>query len=95
MRVAVTRKNVKFIPDSSRVVARYFMNGEQRTREMVSRIMALDEMQVIHTLEQTLREFARRHRNISLIFFKCLLVIQKHNYLDSLLDFYSNNESTA
>lgn len=70
MRVAVTRKNVKFTPDSSRVVARYFMNGEQRTREMVSRIMALDEIQVIHTLEQTLREFARRHRNISRIFFK-------------------------
>jgi predicted GH43/DUF377 family glycosyl hydrolase len=70
MRVAVTRKNVKFTPDSSRVVARYFMNGEQRTREMVSRIMVLDEMQVIHTLEQILREFARRHRNISRIFFK-------------------------
>ncbi|WP_367756672.1 glycoside hydrolase family 130 protein [Flavobacterium sp. WC2430] len=70
MRVAVTRKNVKFTPDSSRVVARYFMNGEQRTRDMVSHIMVLDEKQVIHTLEHTLREFARRHRNISRIFFK-------------------------
>lgn len=70
MRVPVTRKNVVFTPDSSRVVARYFMNGEQRTREMVSRIMMLNELQVIHTLEQTLREFARRHRNISRIFYK-------------------------
>ena len=70
MRVPVTRKNVVFTPDSSRVVARYFMNGDERTREMVSRIITLDEMQVIHTLEQTLREFARRHRNISQIFFR-------------------------
>lgn len=70
MRVAVTRKNVKFLPDSSRVVARYFMNGDQRTKEMVSRIMILDEQQVNYTLEQTLREFARRHRNISHTFFK-------------------------
>src|SRR3970282_2892431 len=70
MRVPVTRKNVVFTPDSGRVVARYFMNGDERTREMVSRIITLDEMQVIHTLEQTLRDFATRHRNISQIFFR-------------------------
>ena len=32
--------------------------------------MILDEKQVVDTLEHTLREFARRHRNISSIFFK-------------------------
>lgn len=69
MRVPVIRKNIKFIPDFRRVVARYFMNGDQRTQEMVSRIMILDEKQVIDTLEHTLREFARRHRNISKTFF--------------------------
>ncbi|HEY4618889.1 MAG TPA: glycoside hydrolase family 130 protein [Flavobacterium sp.] len=70
MRVSVTRKNVKFTPDSSRIVARYFMNGEQRTQKMISHIITLDEKQVIDTLEQTLREFARRHRNISSIFYR-------------------------
>lgn len=70
MRVSVLRKNIKFNPDSSRVVARYFINGDQRTQEMVIRVMMLNELQVIHTLEQTLREFARRHRNISRVFFK-------------------------
>ncbi len=70
MRVPVIRKNITFTPDSKRVVARYFMNGDQRTQQMVSRIMMLDEKQVIDTLEHTLREFARRHRNISSIFFK-------------------------
>lgn len=70
MRVSVTRKNIRFTPDSSRVVARYFMNGDQRTQKMVSRIMLLEEKQVAHALEHTLREFASRHRNISRIFFR-------------------------
>jgi predicted GH43/DUF377 family glycosyl hydrolase len=70
MRVPVIRKNIKFVPDSRRVVARYFMNGDERTLQMVLRIMLLEEKQVIETLEQTLREFARRHRNISTIFFR-------------------------
>lgn len=69
MRVAVIRKNVTFMPDSSRVVARYFMSGELRTQEMVDRIMLLDDIQVTQTLEQILRDFSRRHRNISRIFF--------------------------
>ena len=70
MRVSVTRKNVRFNPDSSRVVARYFMNGEQRTQKMVSRILMLDTKQTTSALEHTLREFASRHRNISRIFLK-------------------------
>ncbi|TDD94548.1 glycoside hydrolase family 130 protein [Flavobacterium cellulosilyticum] len=70
MRVTVTRKNINFLPDSSRVVARYFVNGDQRTKEIIARIMILDEKQVNHTLERTLREFARRHRNISHTFFR-------------------------
>ena len=70
MRVPIIRKNIVFTPDSKRVVARYFMNGEERTQQMVMRIMMLDEKQVLQTLEQTLREFARRHRNISSIFLK-------------------------
>ncbi|MEK6782259.1 MAG: glycoside hydrolase family 130 protein [Bacteroidota bacterium] len=70
MRVSVIRKNVKFTPDSSRVVARYFMNGDERTRKMVNRLMSLDERQANVVLEHTLREFASRHRNISRIFIK-------------------------
>jgi len=70
MRVAVTRKNVKFTPDSSRVVARFFMNGDFRTQKLVSRIMDMDDKQVMLALEHTLREFASRHRNISRLFVK-------------------------
>ena len=70
MRVSVIRKDIKFTPDSKRVVARYFVNGDERTQKMVARIMMLDDKQVLETLEQTLREFARRHRNISSIFLR-------------------------
>jgi hypothetical protein len=76
MRVSVVRKDLKFVPDSSRVVARYFMNGETRTQKMVARIMTLDENQVSLNLEHTLREFAGRHRNISRVFSKHCANIQ-------------------
>lgn len=70
MRVSVQRKNINFIPDSSRVVARYFMNGPLRTRKLISRIILMTETEVNQALEQTLREFASRHRNISRLFYK-------------------------
>jgi predicted GH43/DUF377 family glycosyl hydrolase len=70
MKVFVTRKDVKFLPDSSRVVARYFMSGEQRTKDLISRILAMSNQEVSHALEHIYREFARRHRNISAIFHK-------------------------
>jgi predicted GH43/DUF377 family glycosyl hydrolase len=70
MKVSVIRKNVKFMPDSSRVVARYFMSGEERTKELVGRILVMSNYDVTHTLEQINRGFARRHRNISAIFYR-------------------------
>jgi predicted GH43/DUF377 family glycosyl hydrolase len=62
------------------------MNGDQRTQKMVSHIMMLNEKQVIDNLEHTLREFARRHRNISSIFFRhcekirCIIEGMQINY---------------
>lgn len=46
------------------------MSGVDRTINLVSRLQAMDDVQVYLTLENTLREFANRHRNISRIFFK-------------------------
>ena len=70
MKVAVTRKSLKFLPDSSRVVTRYFNSGEQRTIELVERVILMNDQQVSLTLEQINRCFARRHRSISAIFYK-------------------------
>jgi predicted GH43/DUF377 family glycosyl hydrolase len=70
MKISVTRKSIKFLPDSSRVVARYFMNGEERTKELIARILAMSSSEVNKVLEEINREFARRHRNISTLFYK-------------------------
>ncbi|WP_028375419.1 glycoside hydrolase family 130 protein [Leeuwenhoekiella sp. MAR_2009_132] len=70
MRVSVERKRINFMPDSSRVVARFFMNGELRTQNLITRILKMSDDQVQQALEQVLREFATRHRNISQLFFK-------------------------
>jgi len=70
MKVSVTRKNIKFLPDSSRVVARYFMNGDERTKELIGRILMMSNIEVNNTLEQINRDFARRHRNLSALFYR-------------------------
>ena len=70
MQVPVTRRNLFFKPDSSRVVARFFNNGDVRTINLVKRIMSLDETSVKHELESVFKEFMARHRNISDIFLK-------------------------
>lgn len=67
MSITVQRKSLQFIPDSSRVVARFFDNGDQRTIHLVRRIMALDDHMVKVELNNVLREFVYRHRNISKI----------------------------
>lgn len=68
MRVPVTRKKINFLPDSSRVVARYFMNGEAPTKDMLALVFAMSESEVHLALNQTLREFAYRHRSITKLF---------------------------
>lgn len=68
MRVPVTRKHVNFLPDSSRVVARYFMSGDEPTKDMLTLVFAMSESEVHVALDQTLREFAYRHRSITKLF---------------------------
>lgn len=68
MRVTVTRKNIKFLPDPSRIIARFFMSGVLRTQQLIMRVINLEDEKVNLALEQTLIEFANRHRNISRTF---------------------------
>ncbi len=77
MQVPIIRKNLYFKPDSSRVVARFFNNGDTRTINLVHRIMNLNEVDVKHELEMIYKEFSARHRNISNIFLK-----HSDNYID-------------
>jgi beta-1,2-mannobiose phosphorylase / 1,2-beta-oligomannan phosphorylase len=70
MPVNVTRKDILFEPDPSRVIARFLYSTDERSIELIKRIMKLSEKQQQEMLTQVLRDFSKRHRSISRIFEK-------------------------
>ncbi|MET0637653.1 MAG: glycoside hydrolase family 130 protein [Chitinophagaceae bacterium] len=70
MTVNVTRKDIIFQPDTSRVIARYLYTTEPRAIELVNRVMALTEKEQTELLNHVLRDFSKRHRSVSRIFEK-------------------------
>lgn len=70
MQVAVKRKNIKFQPDASRVIARFLYTGEKRAIRVIHSVINMPESEVLVALNQVLRDFSMRHRNISKIFEK-------------------------
>ncbi len=65
MRIIVERKQDRFYPDFKRVIIRFFHNGAERTGDLVQKVIEMEEEDVELTLAQTLREFAKRHRNLA------------------------------
>jgi len=65
MRLTVERKPVKVLPDTKRVIARFFFNGEERAIELVKKILALDKDQTFALISPLLQDFSKRHRNIT------------------------------
>lgn len=62
---------IRLLPDPSRVVAQLFVAGqevvgagESRSSSVVTRILALDEREVVLELEAVLRRFGGRHRDL-------------------------------
>jgi predicted GH43/DUF377 family glycosyl hydrolase len=70
MPVNVVRKNIIFQPDSSRVIARYLFASEERSVDLIQRVLGMPEKQQRETLTQVLRDFSKRHRSISKVFEK-------------------------
>lgn len=70
MPVTVKRKDVQFQPDASRVIARLLYTTEERSINLINRILALSEKQQQEILTQVLRDYSKRHRSISRIFEK-------------------------
>ena len=68
MHVTVTRKVSKFLPDPSRVIARFLFTSDERSKDIIRNVMAMSDNDVNIALSQVLRGYARRHRNVSLIF---------------------------
>ncbi len=70
MQVTVTRKKVIFSPDPSRIIARFLYVSDERSADIIRKVLAMPEKEVNIAMSQLLRGFARRHRNISRIFEK-------------------------
>jgi beta-1,2-mannobiose phosphorylase / 1,2-beta-oligomannan phosphorylase len=67
MQISVTRKDTKFSPDPSRVIARFFDLSNERSKNIITSVMAMPDREVTVALSQVLRSYSRRHRNISTI----------------------------
>jgi predicted GH43/DUF377 family glycosyl hydrolase len=70
MQVTVNRKKQVFSPDSTRVIARFLYLDDQRSADIIRKVLAMPEKEVRIAVSQLLRGYSRRHRNISLIFEK-------------------------
>jgi beta-1,2-mannobiose phosphorylase / 1,2-beta-oligomannan phosphorylase len=68
MQVTVTRKDSKFLPDPSRVIARYHYTSDERSKNIIQNVLTMSENDVNTALSRVLRGYSRRHRNISKIF---------------------------
>src|SRR5665648_789308 len=68
MQVTVTRKKFTFSPDSSRVIARFLYMSDERSADIIRKVLAMPEKEVKTAMSQLLRGYSRRHRNISRIF---------------------------
>lgn len=89
MQVTVSRKPTRFLPDPSRVIARFLYTSDERSEDIIRNVMALSDNEANIALSQVLRSYAKRHRNISLIF-------EAHfNKLDKLLERLKINKSNV
>jgi predicted GH43/DUF377 family glycosyl hydrolase len=64
----LTRKDITFQPDSSRVIARFLFSSEERGIQLITMILGLSEKQQHAELSNVLRKYAKRHRNILRVF---------------------------
>lgn len=68
MRLSIERQAIKVAPDLKRVVARFFFNGDARAKGIILKVMEMTDVEVDITITPILREFSKRHRNITRIF---------------------------
>lgn len=68
MHVEIKRKNVYFKPDSSRVIARFLYTTDERSKDIIRAVLKMPQEEVKETINQVLRDYAKRHRAISQVF---------------------------
>ena len=71
MSTSINRKPIRFYSDPKRVIVRFFFPGpESRVQTIIRKVVEMPEEAAMLSLNQVLRDFSARHRNISRIFQK-------------------------
>jgi len=71
MSIDVHRLDARFYPDPKRVIARFFFPGpDSRVKKIITKVVEIDDEEAKLTLNQALRSFSDRHRNISKVYKK-------------------------
>ncbi len=68
MQVEVKRKDVRFVPDPSKVIARYNSYSDDQNIRIIRNVLAMSETDVDIAVSQVFRGYSKRHRNISKVF---------------------------
>jgi predicted GH43/DUF377 family glycosyl hydrolase len=68
MQVNVSRKDIVFSSDPSRVIARFLYTNDERSADIIGKVLAMSDEEANIALSQVLRGYSKRHRNISMIF---------------------------
>ncbi len=69
MSTKVSRSPIRFKSDPKRVIARFFFPGpETRVKSIIDRVIDMPQEAARLSLNQALRDFSSRHRNISKVF---------------------------
>jgi predicted GH43/DUF377 family glycosyl hydrolase len=69
MSIDVHRLDTRFYPDPKRVIARFFFPGpDSRVKKIIQKVIDISDDEAKLTLNQALRNFSDRHRNISKVY---------------------------
>ncbi|TAN15300.1 MAG: glycosidase [Chitinophagaceae bacterium] len=90
MRIPVSRKATKIYPNSKRVFARFFSNGAERARSVIQKVMQMSDEETATYFSQILREFSRRHRNITRVFEKHAGLLKPY-FIEAGIDYNNVN----
>ncbi len=91
MQIKLNRKDIKFLPDAKRVIARFLFTNDERAINTILNVIRMPESEASLVLSQVLRDYSLRHRNISKIFEKnfdkIVHLLKKINIEPETLDF--------
>ncbi|WP_110054264.1 glycoside hydrolase family 130 protein [Chitinophaga sp. S165] len=64
----MTRKNIRITPDFKRVIPRFFNSGNERSLQIINKVVDMPEEVVCNVLGGVLREFSCRYKDINIVF---------------------------